>query len=359
MKLHHLFNWLPSRSTRRTGRPRRPRPQGRFVAPRLESLERRITPVVVTPFTPRFTTNATGDIAIIGNTLETATVVGNPGRTPAQVAAAQNGTAAVSPTNLNNNDAWVMGYVNTDPTAINPTTGNTVFNSSRATLNLPARATVLFAGLYWGANSTLPQRTQVLFRTPDSSTFDPINGIEIGSSTSTLPGLNYQGFFDVTSLVKAAGNGTYTVADVQANTTSPTRNGYYAGWSLVVAYEAPGMEPRNLTVFDGYASVAAGSPDVNIPVSGFRAPPTGPVTAKVGVVTYEGDLGITGDGMRLNSMTLSDTAPASNGQQLAPATNFFNSGISNPGARFTAKEPDFINQLGFDAKIVQAPPAPS
>src|SRR5262249_1354161 len=156
--------------------------------------------------------------------------------------------------NLNNNDAWHMGYVN-----VAPAPG--VFNSSQASLNLPAGSAVLFAGLYWGANSTSPLRTDVLFMTPAASAYAPISGTEIGSTTSTRPGLNYQAFANVASLVKAAGNGTYTVANVQAALTSPTRNGYYAGWALVVAYEAPGLPPRNLTVFDGYALVqnAAGS----------------------------------------------------------------------------------------------------
>jgi len=43
--------------------------------PRLERLEDRIAPAVVTPFTPRFSTNSPGNIALIGNTLKTASTV--------------------------------------------------------------------------------------------------------------------------------------------------------------------------------------------------------------------------------------------------------------------------------------------
>jgi hypothetical protein len=49
--------------------------------PRLGQLDNRIAPVIVTPFTLRFTTSAVGNTVILGNTPETATTVGNPGRT--------------------------------------------------------------------------------------------------------------------------------------------------------------------------------------------------------------------------------------------------------------------------------------
>ncbi len=48
MNCHHLFNRLSSRSVRRTGRARTPRPRWRFVRPRLELLEDRVTPANIT-----------------------------------------------------------------------------------------------------------------------------------------------------------------------------------------------------------------------------------------------------------------------------------------------------------------------
>src|SRR5262249_19602256 len=123
--------------------------------------------------------------------------------------------------------------------------------------------------------------------------------------------------------------------------------GSYAGWSLVVAYSAPGDPARNLTVFNGFAVQASTDPALNIPISGFDAPSSGVVNAKVGVVAYEGDLGTTGDSMALNGKQLSDAVP--------PANNFFNAGISNLGVLQTAKNPNYVNQMGFDAKVVQAP----
>ncbi|HKB35942.1 MAG TPA: hypothetical protein VKD72_05780, partial [Gemmataceae bacterium] len=321
----------------------------RWFVPRLERLEDRIAPAVVTPFTPRFSTNAPGDIAIIGNTLETASTVNNPGRTAADVTAAQNGVAGPAGNHVDNND-WNMAYVNVDN---DPTT----FNSSQAALNLPTGAKVLFAGLYWGSVTTTPAQTAarntVKFSTPASGGYVSLTGTTIGSFnfTGLPPGSIYESFANVTSLVQAAGNGTYAAANVQAALTDANGNlpymGTYAGWSLVVAYSAPGAPPRNLTVFDGYAVQATTDPPLNVPISGFIAPPNGPVNAKVGVVAYEGDPAITGDSMALNNTTLSDP--------VNQASNFLDSVISNQGVLVTAKNPNYANQMGFDAKVVNVP----
>ena len=76
----------------------------------------------------------------------------------------------------------------------------------------------------------------------------------------------------------------------------------------MVAYEAPGLPARNLTVFDGYASINSGDSAVTGSISGFVTPPVGIVNAKVGVVAYEGDRGFTGDSMSLDGDALSDAA---------------------------------------------------
>jgi parallel beta-helix repeat protein len=51
MRWHHLFNWLPSRTVRRTRHARTPRPRWRFAQPRLEALEDRtlLTTIILNP----------------------------------------------------------------------------------------------------------------------------------------------------------------------------------------------------------------------------------------------------------------------------------------------------------------------
>ncbi|MFM8495996.1 MAG: isopeptide-forming domain-containing fimbrial protein, partial [Planctomycetia bacterium] len=119
---------------------------------------------------------------------------------------------------------------------------------------------------------------------------------------------------------------------------------------LVVAYRAPGELARNLTAFDGYASVNDDDPDVTMTISGFKAPPSGPVNATLGFITYEGDLGYKGDQVFFDGgrgpVRLSDAAN--------PPTNFFNSTISNRGSLVATKDPNYVNQLGFDADLVAA-----
>jgi hypothetical protein len=93
------------RAVRPKDRPRRCRdssgqpPSRATPTPLFERLEARLAPVIVTPFTVRFTANATGDIAIIGNTLETASTASNPKMTQQDVIDAQNG---VGPNTDNN-----------------------------------------------------------------------------------------------------------------------------------------------------------------------------------------------------------------------------------------------------------------
>ncbi|MFN9272716.1 MAG: hypothetical protein ACK6DO_06805 [Planctomycetia bacterium] len=328
----------PSARTRATNRRHRGEAFG-------EQLEQRLALAVVTPFAPRFTANVQGDITFAANTIMTA-VAGLPG-TPAQVADAQNGTNLTGDAPaIWNDDFWVMQFIDIDADA-------TTFSSSSAVLDIPAGSEVLFAGLYWGGRvlgtTQFDAADNVKFRGPGDSGYQDLTATVFSSTTQGAPttgARNYQGFKDVTSLVQARGEGTYTVANVQAN----EGKNYSAGWSLVVAYRDNTDLPRNLTVFDGFAYVTTADPDVTIPFSGFRAPLSGPVNATLGFVVYEGDLGITGDSAFFDGgLGESELSNATN-----PANNFFNSSISNRGVTVTAKTPNYKNQLGFDTDLVEA-----
>jgi uncharacterized repeat protein (TIGR01451 family) len=325
-----------------------------------ENLENRLAFAVITAFQPRFQVDVTGDITIAANTLMTAPPSGG-----ADAIAAQNGTA------FTNNDNWGQGgkpgmaYVDQDGTAF-PT-----FNSSQADLVLPSpSATVLFAGLYWGG------RTSTLAgQRPTDAELKTVKFMEVGDASYTTftagTGTNdfsrviggvdnrsnvqtYRCFADVTAFVANKGAGAYRAADVQAQ--DDTFN-TFAGWSLVVVYSAPGAPgevPRNLVVFDGFADVNNNSPadrSVSISFSGFKTPTSGSVDATLGFVTFEGDLGISGDQAFFKSATGPQTLL---GDAVHPTTNFFNSVISNRGSYVTSKSPNYVNQLGFDATLIAA-----
>ncbi|MDR9369579.1 hypothetical protein Q5424_10840, partial [Conexibacter sp. JD483] len=285
--------------------------------------------VVEQPFAIRYTTNDTGATWVTGNTLMTC-----PAAEPA-CAGAQAGTATGAA--LNNN-GYAMTYVDVDG---DPTT----FDSSTASFAPPADAQVLFAGLYWGGRVTAGTRGAVapaagargavLLRTPASGGYVPVSGSVADSAA--VPGA-YGGFADVTAQVVAGGAGQYTVANVQAGTGLDR----YAGWGLVIVYRSATQPLRNLTVFDGLATIQQGDPPLALTVSGFVTPRTGAVRTAVGLVAYEGDRGSAGDRGLLGGQPLTDAAN--------PANNLFNSSISFEGVDSVAtRTPGYVNQLGFDA----------
>jgi uncharacterized repeat protein (TIGR01451 family) len=285
--------------------------------------------VAVTPFGPRYVTNAAGDIAVVGNTVLTCPP------SPACTAAQGGG--------VDQNNSFRMRYVDVDG---DPAT----FDSSSVTLTLPPGADVLFAGLYWGGRRnaggggapapTPGARTAVTLRVPGAPAAAAVTGVEVGAVGTTA----YGAFADVTARVRAAGAGVYTVGNVQVGTGSDS----YGGWSLVVAHRDDAAPPRNLAVFDGFEVVRdqTGDRSKTITVAGLQAPPAGAVTARVGVVAYDGDRGFTGDVLRLNGTPLTDA--------LHPADDAFNSTVADGGVADTGRDPGYGNLLGFDASVFTA-----
>ena len=334
----------PSAAAGRSRGSRQPVRRNRLAGFSGEKLEDRLALAVVTSFTPVFTANLTGNISFAANTLMTA-----PGNTPEAIAA-RNGTG---PQNTLNNDYWNMAYVNIDS---DPNT----FNASSADLVIPVGANVEFARLYWGgrcADTVSDALLETVKFKVGAGAYSSLTGALVGKVVGGVVGRTdiqtYQCFADVKSLV--AGAGTYTVANVQGQAGAKNTCN---GWSLVVAYSAPGSPgevPRNLTVFQGFAEVKDSTADrnVTIPFSGFQAPATGPVNATLGFVTYEGDLGIPGDQAFFKSQS-SATETLLSDLPAIPDDNFFNSTISNRGVLVTSKNPDYVNQFGFDADLVTA-----
>jgi uncharacterized repeat protein (TIGR01451 family) len=314
---------------------------------------------VVRPFAVRYAINTNGDIAQASNTLMTCR--------PGSVETVKlTGCAAAQAGAPGDDNYFDMDYVDVDS---DPAT----IDSSSANLNIPAGATVLFAGLYWGAavdpGETLPlqcipggARTghaainpaaagSAWLQLPGGASYVPVNATTFDTYTERVPCGNagaidertrYQAFADVTALVQAGHGGTYTVANVQAGTGADR----HAGWSLVVAYEDAAEVARNLTIFDGFAQV---DPNTTVPltVTGFKTPLTGAVNTQLGMVSYEGDLTLDGDGLKLDGTSLADAAH--------PVGNFFDSSISNLGAPVTTSAPNYTNQLGFDASVLAVP----
>ena len=157
---------------------------------------------VARTFTPRFNVQTAGDVTLIGNTVMTCS---------ASDSKCANAQAGGGTGNVDNED-FTMQYVDVDSDA-------STFSSSTATLSLPSGATVLFAGLYWGGYSALAARNTVKLAVPGGA-YATVTAQQLDAIGSA-----YQGFLDVTAQVKAAGNGTYAVANVQStpNTSAVSR----------------------------------------------------------------------------------------------------------------------------------------
>jgi hypothetical protein len=277
------------------------------------------------PFTTRFAQTARGDIAAVGNTLMTC---------PGSCSAAQNGTTA------NDND-FTMGYVDVDGD------GSTA-SSSRATVSLPVGTTVLWAGLYWSADTSAgtngvaapaaASMGTIKLRVPNGASYQSITAAPADVLTSSLQATRYRAFKNVTSLVAAAGAGTYSVADIQAGTGQDR----FAGWSLIVAYRDSAQPIRRLNVYDGLGTVD-GTHTFSTTIAPFHTPATGTVTTKAGLLTFEGDAGLANETVKFNGHDLTDP--------LNPANNAMNSTIESGGTPFTAKAPDYANQLGMDLDV--------
>jgi uncharacterized repeat protein (TIGR01451 family) len=273
-------------------------------------------------------TNVRGNIALTGNTLITCHAKNNN-----NCADTRSGVASGS------NSDYDSEFVDSD-------SDNSTSNSSSASLSLPSGSTVLWAGLYWGARSSTSTRSQIKFKPANSGIYSTLNATQL-DSTAAAPNA-YQGFVEVTAQVQTGGNGTYWGAGITADNGNDG-TGFYAGWSLVVVYQNNSLPLRNLTVFDGFASVSNGN-NVTTTASGLLTPTTGTFNAYVGTVTYEGDQGISGDTFQVTNTTTNVTTTIFDA--LNPNTNFFNSSITSVGTRISAKNPDYVNQLGFDVDTV-------
>ncbi len=209
------------------------------------------------PFGIRYTTNDVGSIAFAANTLMTC---------PDSAATCANARLGGQGGTLGNNNGYAMTYVDVDGP------GNGTFDSSTATLVLPPDAFVLFAGLYWAGDTsagargtgapTPAARGTVLLRVPGAAAYGAVSAATLDSN-----GTRFSGFANVTDSVRQAGPGAYTVANVQSGTGEDR----YGAWDLVVAYRDPTQPARNLTVFDGLATINQGT-SATLSLSGFTTP---------------------------------------------------------------------------------------
>ena len=326
------------------------------------------------PFSERKKIKVKGDVMFVGNHILNR-VKTNPTK-----------TANDAMTDTGNNNDMTMEYIDIDG---DPTT----FSSSSANLAYPTATNscyrVAYAALYWAsiypfersnnnsdfvpgtgpgdnvrhsdfnqAKIKLPSSSTYLNLTADQTIFDGFgynNGNPNGQLASSFKDCPIVCYKNITTLVQglSTAEGTYTVANIRA-AKGKRNGGCSAGWVLVVIYEnvSPNTPSKFISVFDGYSGVQNNNTAL-ININGFTTLPS-PflVNATFGVGALEGDLGNTGDGLSFKSLTpvAGPETALSNGKN--PATNFFNSTITNNDQNILNRNPASTNTLGFDLDML-------
>lgn len=247
-----------------------------------------------------------------------------------------------------NNPSVVMGYVDVDAS-------NTTVNSSMSTLTIPANASVVWAGLYWGGvyRSTQSGITahpnnlnldRVRFMTPQNNTYVPITATVRNVDNAQSNWSAFMAFADVTTEVQAAGSGDYYVGNI-ALVTGSAFTGPNGGWSLVVVYESATELTRRINVWDGFRFFGFGATD-NFTVTGLNTPLSGPFETNVGYFAFDGEANVSGDFVQVNGTSLANTAN--------PANNTLNGSITKFGANVSTRNPNYAYNWGVDIDVFNA-----
>jgi RNA polymerase sigma factor (sigma-70 family) len=121
--------------------------------------------------------------------------------------------------------------------------------SSATQITLPNGAEVRYATLAWATSSPGENWSDATLIAPDG-TAHPVratahNELLVGDQATA----------DVTGIVSLGASGTWTLADADV----ASGEDFFAGWTLTVAYTAPGLPERRVSIYQGALRVAAGN----------------------------------------------------------------------------------------------------
>ncbi|WP_030706921.1 hypothetical protein [Streptomyces sp. NRRL F-2580] len=229
------------------------------------------------------------------------------------------------------------------------------YNSTRAELKVPQGAKVSYARLYWGGNLRVGEQKppedngRVLVAEPGGAYKEVLADTVMGHRSDAGSDA-YQASADVTPLVRKGGAGMWTVAQLNI-AMGHSEVGAWGGWTLVVAYEHPQEPLRRISLWDGFEGIAARAGDGTVEIEGLNAPAGS--AGRVGVVAYDGDRGTLGDSL---------TVTADSGRRVSlsdgenPFNDVMNSTITEFGDQSFVRQPEHVNNLGYDADVFDLSP---
>lgn len=240
------------------------------------------------------------------------------------------------------NSDFEMFYIDEDD---DPNT----YNSGRADLVLPKNSRVSYARLYWGGNLRVGEQKppkdngRILIAEPGGRYKEVLADTRI-AHRDTDDSDAFQASADITPLVSQSGSGLYTVAQINV-AMGHSAVGAWGGWTMVVAYENSAEPLRHISIWDGFETLDAERESQEVVLSGLRIPAH--AAGHVGLVSYDGDRGASGDTVNVQTDKGKVFGLTSSTN---PAADVMNSTIAGPGAPIR-RQPAHMNTLGYDSDV--------
>ncbi|NND88102.1 MAG: hypothetical protein HKM28_02520 [Flavobacteriaceae bacterium] len=191
-----------------------------------------------------------------------------------------------------------------------------ILTESSADFSLDPSQTLIAAYLYWAGSASQPDLEVVLNGTPVTAERD--FNVLFNSNGEEFP--YFAAYADVTAIVSANGNATYTLSELDLSSFIQTycdaNSTNFGGWAITVIYEDPLLNLNQVSIFDGLEFVGASNNNLNITLENLNVIDN--IGAKIGFLAWEGDAGIANnESLRINGNLLSNPP-------LNPANNAFN-----------------------------------